>query len=127
MAKLKLNYAGIVTGVVVGAADEALERMDAKAVPPRTEALKSYRDYFRIGATVLGLAAGFISPKYRAYGDDLAIAALPLLVKSVSKVVMAETTASRVYGRVRSPARGIVRGPGGVSARQPEFDDVRMV
>jgi hypothetical protein len=125
MAKLKFNFQSIVTAVVVGAADEALERMDAK-VPERTAAMKGYKDYFRIGATVLGLGAGIIMPKYHAIGDALATASIPLLVKSLSKVVMAEGTASRAYGRAQS--RSVTGALGrSVSSRSPEFDAVRML
>lgn len=126
MAKLKFNFQGIVTGVVVGAADEALERSDAKA--GRVAAMKGYKDYFRIGAVALGLVVGMVAPKYARMGDDVTIASIPLLTKSLSKVIMAEGTASRAYGRVATPSRAALpRAVAAVGSRSPEFDEVRMV
>lgn len=120
-----IAFTPIIVSAAVGGVDEALERNDASA--GRTGNFKTYKDYFRIGAPVLGLALQMVMPKWAKLGEDLTCASVSLLTKSLAQVIMpasstaaAKRVAYRQYQRVPSPAGQRVAG------RSPEFDDVRM-
>lgn len=117
-----VNFQHVGIALVVGGVDEGLERADSKA--GRTANFKKWSDIARLVGIGIGLAAQ-MSPRWAGLGDTVSTACLPLLAKSVSKVIAPEsTTAGRVYGRVRAPAQAPA---GSYGARSPEFDDVRLV
>lgn len=115
---MAINFTGIIVGAAVGGIDEALERNDAAA--GRVGNFKTYRDYYRVGAVAAGLAMQTMFPRYAKMGEDLTIAAMPGLVKSLAGTLMPVSTAGRIGAR-RAFA------PRGVSARAEQFDQVRMV
>jgi len=118
MAKLNVTRIAIAAGV--GAIDEALERNDAKAA---REGTKSYSFMYRVAAVAAGFGLQMFMPKYGAFGESAAIAATPLLVKSIAKIAMPAGTS---YSPRQLGARSYPT-PRNVGARAPEFDQVRMV
>lgn len=122
---MAINFQHVAVSGAVGVLDEALERMDAKA--GRVGNFKTYRDYARIGLPVLGLAAGYLSPKWAALGDTVATASIPLLVKSVAQVVVPAGTATMVSRVSRPAVSPVSRAQVGTLMPQDEFRTTRVV
>ena len=74
----------------VGAIDEYLERDDVKNA--RTGNFKTYSDIGRAGMAILGYAGMIMMPRYDRYLEGMALGATSLLVKSVAKAVVKEST-----------------------------------
>lgn len=84
MANIDLMKVGIAVGV--GAVDELLERQDD--TKGRVD-YKRWSNWFRLAAALGGFAMEAIGPsQYASWSGTAAIAATPLLVKGVSKVVL---------------------------------------
>jgi len=88
----------------------------------RTVALKRWQDYFRIAAFAGGLATQVWMTKYARWGEAAAIAAAPLLVKSINDSVQV-IKVSGVPGRTFVPSNQ----PAPANMRQrfpaPEYQD----
>lgn len=122
MAKLRINITKMAVAAGVGGLDEFLEMQDASATTPRTGFFKTWRDYGRIGMVGIGLAAQAFMPKYAALGETIAVAATPLLMKSIIKMVRKVEYAQPAAVR-QLQYRPISRP---VSGRVPEFDSTRI-
>ncbi len=118
---MAINVQGLLTGGAVGVADVGLEYWDTKSA--RTGSFKTATDLGRLGMVVGGLALAQFMPRYARLGETVAIAAMPLLVKSVAKAVAPSLTSQR-YAPMQ---RHIVTPAQRVQARAQEFDTVRMI
>lgn len=122
MARLKINITKMAVAAGVGGLDEFLEIQDAQASVPRTGFFKTWRDYGRIGMVGLGLATQAFLPKYANLGETIAVAATPLLMKSVIKQVRGVAYSQPAAVR-QLQYRPISRPVGG---RVPEFEETRI-
>ena len=50
----------------------------------RTDPLKRWDDYFRVGGLAAGLAAQVWFPKYARWGESLALSTMPLVIRSLN-------------------------------------------
>lgn len=94
---MAVEITGKAIGLALGGIDEMLERQDAKAVPARTEPLKSWRDYGRIGMVVVGVGTEMFMPRYARMAQTVGEVGAAFLAKSLSKVLFKETTAATAY------------------------------
>lgn len=86
-AKVAINLTKALTAAAVGVGDELAERNN-RAVLGNVELLDAYR----LGAVLLGHAAGIFMPRYGALGETVATAATPLAVKSIARMAKLGTT-----------------------------------
>ena len=119
MAKIDLTNA--VIGVAVGGIDQFLEERDAAAVPARTIESQKWTFWFRAGAVALGYLGELMNQQSR-YAVPLAQSTVPLLTKSIYRMVTKSTTPAAVVSRPRT--LGMTHNPGTRIERsyQPEFE-----
>lgn len=90
----------------------------------RTEPFKTATDFYRVGATVLGLVTQIFWPRYDKWGEALALAGTPLAVKSIVTPILSQV----MKQTTSSPAGGFTpRARAGTGFRQtvkPEMEDV---
>lgn len=122
---MNMTKLGIAIGV--GVVDEALEYFDSTAAVPRTGHFKTWRDYARIAMPVGGLALAMWKPgRYGSFGETIATASTPLLVKSIVKMARSSAYTQQIAGpRVaqRIPAGTRV----GTLMHQEEFKTTRVL
>ena len=114
----RINIANSILGVVVGGADEALERRDAREGV--VEPFKGWTGWYRIGATALGLL-GVSMNMFAKYAEPLTQSTLPLLTKSVSQQFMKPGVGTRP---TRTRTAVAQRWP--APAQEPEFRGIRL-
>lgn len=133
MAKSKLDMGKVILAGGVGVVDLYAEKLDADATPVRTEALKRWKDYFRMLAFGGGLAAQVWFPKYDRWGEAASIAATPLLIRSINdSIEVIKPKAMRPTTRIFAPTQ-VSRGiPQHVAQRYPapefqnQFKNIRL-
>ena len=136
---ISLMKSGIAVGV--GVLDEVAEYMDdnVKAADgttpaPRTKSFKNAKDIYRLGAAAIGYGMMMIMPKHDKLGETIAISATPLLAKSIARAVRV----SQKWGYIPTvtgyagdfvPRRTAQYSPvrRNASARQPEFEGIRII
>lgn len=102
---MAVEITGKIIALGLGGLDELLERADAKAVPARTEPLKTWQDFGRIGMVVVGIGTEMFMPKYARMAETVGEVGVAFLGKSLSKVLFKETTAATyVHRRTEAPA-----------------------
>ena len=124
-----MELEGKAIGILLGGVDEFLERSDKKAVPARTEPLKNWKDYGRIGMTAFGLGLEAFMPKYARWGKTLGEVGLAFLTKSVSKVIIKETTAAAPAVTYIGRREGVPVSHSAPVSRsyQPEFEGILAI
>jgi len=115
MAKSSLDVGKLILAGAVGLGDIFLEVKDVEAA--RTDPLKRWKDYFRIAAFAGGLAVQVWYPKMEKWGEAAALAAAPLVVRSINDSVQIIKPAAARAGRSFTP---VGRGaPVSVGQRYP--------
>ena len=84
-----IDYSRAAIAVGVGLGDELITDWDENVTPARTESFRTAKDLWRLGASMVGYGLQVFQPRYAKFGDTLATAATPLLVKSVWTAVAA--------------------------------------
>lgn len=134
-AASKIDIGQLVLAGGVGVVDEFLRVKDAQA--GRTDPLKRWMDWFRIAATVGGLAAQVWWPKYDRWGEAAALAGMPLVVKSLNdsiKIIQAQggigsaprMMTPRQYIPVSPPAPMPAASRYPAPVNQSEYTNVRL-
>ena len=118
---MRIDIGNIIVGVGAGVVDEVLEWQDEKA--GRTEPLKTWTDWGRIGLCAIGYLGQALNffPRITA---PLAQSEVTLATKSVSAIIRQKVgTTAAMVSRPRSPASPSPSGRVGRSY-QPEFETV---
>lgn len=110
----------------VGVADEALSYWDEKS--GRMASFQNATDIGRLLATMAGYGLQAFMPRQAAFGETLATAATPLLVKSISAVIRGQigTSAFRPRVAMASMRPMLSAPPRSVGGQLPEFESVRI-
>jgi len=130
---MALDIGQLILAGGVGVADEMLRVKDAQA--GRTEPLKRWMDYLRLGVTVGGLALQVWQPKYARWGQAAALAGMPLVVKSLNdsaQIIKGQASYSPRGGNFAPAPQASRPQPAPVASRYPaptnqaEFHNIRL-
>ena len=108
---MKIVLTNVVVGVGVGGVDELLIWQDEKG--GRAELFKTWRDWGRIGMTVLGYL-GLATNNFAKYAEPVAQSATPLMTKTIIQAIRGIGTEEATTSRTRSRLHKITQtaGPG---------------
>lgn len=107
---VKINFTKVLTAVAIGVGDELLERKDVKA--GKAGGFHGWTPKARLLAVLVGYGAGMFDSKYADIGETVALAATPLLTKSVVSAVMSGDFGMGKAGQTRTfQPRNVAVGP----------------
>ena len=117
-------------GILYGIVDKVLKDQDATATPaPRTDPIKSWSGYFRIGSALVSGVVQATMPKYKDLAAPITGASFAFLTQSVWAYANARGAGARVTyvpTRTGAPARRVA-GPVGGFAQEGVSDDKIVV
>jgi hypothetical protein len=115
-------------GIAYGVIDKVLKDQDATATPaPRTDPIKCWSGYFRIGTAIVSGVVQAAMPKYKEFAAPITGASFAFLTQSVWAYANARGMGNRVTyipQRTGAPARRVAGQMGGFAQEGVMNDEV---